>query len=248
LIARIHDDLSPRIRPRYFVALEERVYIDDNPDEPESVRISDAAVLAAPDCATTNGPQSTSLAAAQGNGTRALVATVPVPVPVREWYLEVRHVATRRMVTLIEVLSPTNKRAGRGRTQYLEKRVEVLGTRTNLVEIDLLRTGEPMPARIRDWPPEEPPPGDYRILIARGSRRPLADIYAFTLRDALPVFPVPLLPEDEEPLVNLQELVHRLYDRASYDLQLDYRQPPVIRLTPSDEKWADHLLRERGLR
>src|SRR5918911_1666924 len=104
-----------------------------------------------------------------------------------------------------------------------------------------------MPAQLRDWPPDMPGPGDYRILIARGRRRPLADIYAFGLRDPLPVFPVPLLPEDEEPLVDLQRLVHTLYDRASYDLRLDYRQDPVPPLTGDTAAWADALLRERGL-
>jgi hypothetical protein len=247
LMTYIADDLSPRVRPRYFVALEERVYVADLPDV---VRIPDAVVLAADRHPPANGPQRTSAAngAASRSGTQILVATVPAPQRIREAYLEIHETATGDVVTQIELLSPTNKSPGKGRQEYLEKRLEILGTRTSLVEIDLLRAGEPMPSRIRDWPPDEPLPGDYRILIARGRRRPLADIYAFGLRDPLPEFPVPLLREDEEPLVDLQELVHRLYDRASYDLRLDYRQETTPPLSPADAEWADHLLRERDLR
>ena len=48
-------------------------------------------------------------------------------------------------------------------------------------------------------------------------------------------FPLPLLPGDEEPLVELGTIFHALYQRARYDLSLDYTQPPVppIRFDPS---------------
>ena len=39
-----------------------------------------------------------------------------------EEYLEIREVKTGRLVTMIEVLSPTNKVSKDGRTQYLERR------------------------------------------------------------------------------------------------------------------------------
>jgi hypothetical protein len=228
------------------VALEERVYVDAAMDD---VRIPDAAVITANRSSPLNGANGTAAETHTDNGAgpRTLVATVPVPVPVREWYLELRETGSEKLVTLIEVLSPTNKRLGIGRTQYLEKRQEILGTRTSLVEIDLLRAGEPMPARLRGWPPDQPP-GDYRILIARGRQRPRADVYAFSIRDPLPPFPVPLLPDDEEPLVDLQTLVHTLYDRGSFDLRLDYTQDAVPPLTGEDATWADALLREHDLR
>ena len=123
LITYLADDLSPRIRPRYFVALEERVYLADLPG---MVRIPDAAVLtAAPQ--TTNGPEVSQPAdgATAGSGARVLVATVPTPVPIREWYLEIHEVATGNVVTQIEMLSPTNKSTGRGRAEYLEKRARL---------------------------------------------------------------------------------------------------------------------------
>ncbi len=152
------------------------------------------------------------------------------------------------VVTSIEVLSPTNKLPGRGRREYEEKRLETLGTRTSLVEIDLLRGGEPMPARLRDWPAGTRPPGDYRIVVARGWQRPWADVYAFTVRDSIPPFPVPLKRGDDEIEVPLQRLVHAVYDRGSYDLRLNYSAEAIPPLTGDDAAWADAFLRSRGLR
>ena len=68
-----------------------------------------------------------------------------MPDLVRETWLEVRAADSGEIVTVLEVLSPGNKRPGVGRSTYEEKRFRVLGTRTHLVEGDLLRAGEPMP-------------------------------------------------------------------------------------------------------
>ena len=51
------------------------------------------------------------------------------------------------MVTVIELLSPSNKRAGDDREQYLAKRRELLRSPAHLVEIDLLRDGPPCPRK-----------------------------------------------------------------------------------------------------
>lgn len=78
--------------------------------------------------------------------------TLPGPVEVREKYLVIRKLHSAEVVTVIEVLSPSNKRAGsEGREEYLAKREEVLQSRTNLVELDLLRGGARLPTL-------EPPP------------------------------------------------------------------------------------------
>ena len=70
--------------------------------------------------------------------------TVPVAETVKQGYLEVREVSTGKVITAIEILSPVNKRMGKGRQQYEEKRNRILNTQTHLVEIDLLREGKPM--------------------------------------------------------------------------------------------------------
>jgi hypothetical protein len=245
LIAALDEDLSPRLRPRYFVALEERVYIAG---PPEFVGVPDAVVVPAGGLGRVATGERPAAAASNGSGVQVLIATLPVPDRVRETYLEVREALTGDVVTLIEVLSPTNKRAGEGRREYEAKRGHTLRTLTHVVEIDLLRGGEPPPMHVEGRPAGAPPPGDYRILVARSQRRPRADLYAFGVRNPIPDFPLPLLPGDDELQVELQRLVQTVYERGSYDLRLDYRAEPVPPLSAADAAWADALLRARGLR
>ena len=105
---------------------------------------------------------------------------VSLPDRLRQGYLEVRDVATGEVVMVLELLSPTNKHPGEGRRLYEEKRLQVLGTRTHLVEVDLLRGGEPMTM----WGNGQG--RHYRILVSRSERRPQADLYAFDLPQPIP--------------------------------------------------------------
>ena len=64
--------------------------------------------------------------------------------PFQESFVEIRRRTGKevRLVTSLEVLSPSNKTVGNpGREQYLKKQHEVLGSEVHLVEIDLLRGG-----------------------------------------------------------------------------------------------------------
>lgn len=79
---------------------------------------------------------------------------------------------------------------------------------------------------------------DYRILVSRPQRRPKADLIAFGVRDAIPKFALPLRRGEEEPLVNLGGVLHALYDRASYDLRIDYGREAVPPLAAADAEWA----------
>jgi hypothetical protein len=65
----------------------------------------------------------------------------------KERYLEICEVATKELITILEILSPVNKKAGEGRSLYESKRIKILTTKTNLIEIDLLRSGQPMPVQ-----------------------------------------------------------------------------------------------------
>lgn len=234
LIVALADALGPQLRPRYRAAIEERVYVTD---------VEGPFFLGRPDLAVVEvGPAASPAVQAPAALVEPRVVQVPLLDRIREGYLEVREIATGDVVTVVELLSPTNKHPGEGRRLYEEKRLQVLGTRTHLVEVDLLRGGEPM----RMW-------GDgrdshYRILISRAERRPRAELYAFNLQDAIPPFPLPLRPGDEEPVVELGPLLHALYDRAGYDLAVDYIADPVPPLEGNDTIWTDQLLREKGLR
>ena len=230
LIAALRDELSPRLRPNYYVALEERTYLEE-PGELVLVGRPDLTVV------DRGGPDPTPVR----SRTPAVVEVeLPIGAEVRETYLEVRKAGEGEVVTVLELLSPANKRSGTGRRMYLDKRELILSTRTSLVELDLLRAGEPMPTirpRVRS---------DYSVLVSRGHRRPKADLIPFGVRDPIPPFPLPLRRGEDEPAVDLGNILHALYDRASYDLRIDYEREPVPPLTPADSEWARALIRDGG--
>jgi hypothetical protein len=153
----------------------------------------------------------------------------------QERYLEIREVGTGTVVTVGEVLSPKNKRSGEGRAKYDAKRQAVLSSTAHLVEIDLLRAGEakPMAGGV---------PSDYRILVSRADRRPAAELYPFNLRDALPRFLLPLYSGDQEPIVDLQDLLEQVYQEAALELAIDYSTQPIPPVSESDFQWIQGLL------
>ena len=155
---------------------------------------------------------------------------------ISERYLEIREVQTGKVITAIEILSPKNKKAGEGREAYLRKRRRVLQTQTHFVEIDLLRTN---PSFLQG----QLPASDYHILVSRSHERPAADLYAFSIRDRIPNFSIPLRLGELEPTLDLQILVDQVYQRGRYDLAIDYSQPTQPRLNSEDEIWASSLIK-----
>jgi len=229
LIVAISDALTPYLQPRYYVAVETRTYLDDNnPDL--LVGIPDAIVLTA-------SKNPLVQPAAIATQTRPKQIRLPMPVEVKERYLEVREVGTHQVVTVIEVLSPKNKRKGEGRTAYEKKRQRVLGSSSHLIEIDLLRENAPMPMiGIEET-------SDYRIVVSRATTRPMADLYEFQLREQIPNFSLPLKLDEPELAVDLQVILLGVYDRGSYYLRIDYYQTvPLPKLSESDQQWVDELL------
>jgi hypothetical protein len=83
---------------------------------------------------------------------------------------------------------------------------------------------------------------DYRILIFRRNQGRNAHLYGFSSRTKIPQIPIPLLPDDSEPSLDLNSILHSLYDRAGYDLTIDDRQPPQPRLRKADQAWADSII------
>lgn len=239
LIAALHDDLGPRLPTKYYVAVGERVYLTDY-DDPHFVypdltvgraaseQASEAAALyqtarqaQAPDAARPDAPR---------------VVFVPMPREMHERYLEIRRAGTDEVVTVIELLSPGNKRPGEARSEYERKRMRILASPTHLVELDLLRSYAPMPMA------PEPRGTHYRILISRAHERPKAWLYAFSVRQPIPEFSVPLDRRDPEPVVRLGHLLAGLYDRSRFALRIDYSKPPIPPLDADDATWAAELL------
>ncbi len=235
LITSIADAIVPKVAPKYFVGVEQRTY-ESRPGAAVYVGRPDVGITWTGTTESHAGPGETR----QSTGPGVLEVDVEVPVTDRvdEWYLEVREVVRGKLVTVIEVLSPTNKLRQPGRKQYLRKRDKIFDSRTSLVEIDLLRAGKRMPIAN-----PSPVKGDYRILVSRGKSRPRARLYVFGVRQPIPDIPIPLLPSDTEPTLDLNSVLHDLYDRARFDLRLDYTTPATPpHLKQEDVTWAREII------
>lgn len=225
LIVNMADALADQVDPAYLVKIEEQLYVQEAPGSPHRAGPrADVGIIRSGEPIPTE----------PGLAMLEAPAKIRLPEPdfERQTYLEIRDRASREVVTVLELLSPTNK--GRHRDQYLVKRDKILVSSTHLVEIDLLRGGEPMPAPDR-------PPCDYSVVVSRSERRPEADFWPIGLRDSLPEIPVPLRGPDRDARLDLQALLNRVYEAGRYARYVyeDRPQPP---LRPDDEAWAARLL------
>jgi Protein of unknown function (DUF4058) len=217
LIVAIADALLPSLLPRYYVGVETRTY-RGSCDGELLIGIPDAVIL------STKGQRQdfpvqdqAMLSTSVATKIKPQEVTLPVSSEIKERYLEVREAGTDAVVAVIEVLSPKNKRKGDGRLAYEAKRQWILDSASHLVEIDLLRSDSPMAM-------EGAAGSDYRILVSRSERRPKAELYGFTLQEAIPSFPLPLKLPSEEVMVALQAIVQGVYDRGGYTVRIDYQQ------------------------
>ena len=233
LIVGMADILGPTLLPDYYVAIEQRTYLNQ-PDENLLIGIPDVAITAQKTDSPTELP-SPNVLATIARSDEPQTVTVPLAEEVRDRYLEIREAATGTVITAVELLSPTNKRPGEGRDTYLRKRQQVLSSATHLVEIDLLRNGAPLPLQ------NVAHPTHYRILISRSERRPQAQRYSFNWPDPSPVFPLPLNVGANEPLISLKPLLDTLYDRAGYALRLNLETPPPG-TTAEEQTWIRQIL------
>ena len=144
----------------------------------------------------------------------------------------------RRLVTCIEVLSPSNKRKkSKGRKLYLRKRQSLLLGSANLVEIDLLRGGERMPM-LGKWP-DSP----YTLLVCREHLAPTCTVWPAHFRQPLPTLPIPLSHPDPDVRIELQPFIAAIYARSRYHLDIDYSKPLDPPLAEADAAWlADAAL------
>jgi hypothetical protein len=158
--------------------------------------------------------------------------------PHRENYIELLRMPDQEVVAVIELLSPTNK-SGDGRGFYLEKRQQYLRQKVHIIEIDLIRAGK----RLQFDGPL--PLGDYYAFVSRGDRRPICDVYAWTVRDALPTIPIPLSPPDADTEVELGEAFKLAYQRGRYERMVRYKQAsPPPSFSQSDAEWVAERVRD----
>jgi hypothetical protein len=162
---------------------------------------------------------------------------------IHEPFLEVIDRADRSVVTVLEVVSPSNKVPGsRGRESYWKNRAEVLHSSCHWLEIDFLRSGTP-------WLPRQmTAQGDYFVYLSRIEHRRNSYLWPIRLPESLPVVAVPLKDGDADVPLDLQFALTTAYDRAGYDRMVDYRKSPTIALSEKYDAWADQLLKSKNLR
>jgi hypothetical protein len=149
------------------------------------------------------------------------------------------------VVTSIEFVSPTNKRAGAGRRLYLRKQEEALGGEVNLVEVDLLlRRGRPVTLAESHLPVRRR--ATYHASVWRAAKPFQVEYYAAPLRERLPRIPIPLRPGDADVSLDLQYLIDLSFRRGMYD-DINYARPLTPALNEGDAAWATQTLKGKGL-
>jgi hypothetical protein len=232
LAVAVRNQLARRVSDRYAVRLE--ISIDT-----EDVEVG----LVRPDVYVAH-PDAISPSESVDRGTTITAPVhipIPLPDPIRLATVVIRDIHQDLVVTAIEILSPVNKREP-GLTRYREKRDAYYDNGVALVELDLLRRGtRPLPANRRM--------GDtsYVISVTRADAHNI-EVWPFSVRDTIPVVPVPLLPPDPDIELDTGAALADVYDSASYEKSINYAEPPPPpAFAPADLRWTEERAR-RALR
>ena len=225
-LVTLADLLVPLVRPKYAVDVERYVFLSSEDDER----------LYRPDVSISEGKGG---AAAAGAGVATLaprMLSIPVPDEEGQTFLTIRTARDRKVVTMIELLSPVNKDATGGQRTYLSKRANYLRTLASVVEIDLLRGGTRLPSKpsLTDR--------DYSAYVVRHGDSAHVAGYSWNLQDLLPTIPVPLAEGDADVGLDLQQAFDITYDRRGYDYLLDYSAPIDPPLPENVQRWVDERL------
>ena len=230
LITGCMASLNRELPEPYFAQVETRIELA-TVDPSESQRLPDV-VVGRGDAESPHRPEG----AATPVGTLE-PTTIPLArqeTEIRERWIEILHLPEMELITVIELLSLSNK-IGPGRSDYLQKRNALIDRPVNLVELDLLLSGERMPMA-KPWPP-----GDYFAIVARTDRRPDADVYSWSLREPLPAVPIPLRAPDADVYLDLADTFATAYKEGAYSRILRYGKPlpSSFPIAPGDRAWAE---------
>lgn len=240
-IMRLHDALNAAMPPGYVATTNHIVWTETKQKREPDVSLLTRRRLPRP--AKRIG--GTALAELTASGLR-LLGREPDPLERRQPHLEIIRPKDRRLVTAVEVLSPSNKAPGdNGRKAYLKKQKEFVAAKANIVEFDFLRGGEhatavPWASLVEEY--GHGFPYHVSVYLARG-RRYFGAIY--TLRKPLPPAVFPLDAGVKPVTIALQPLLDRAYDAGRYAELLDYAAPPDPPLSPEDQAWADAILKAK---
>jgi hypothetical protein len=233
----IRGELLGMLPSRYTALLAKRYVIDRYP--PEARRHPKGRIIY-PDVHVTSIKEGVPVYVTSERPPVEMISPYVEEVPLLG--VEVRDIAERRLVTLIEILSPVNKE-GQGASDYSRRRTRLLKKDLHLLEIDLLRGGRRIPL----W--GDRPPGAYYVYLSRADNRPVTQVWPVALRSPLPAVPIPLLAPDPDVSLDLQVAVNACFDLVHYERLLDYAgPPPPPNLSPEDLASVGNILCAAGLR
>ena len=228
MIPALAEALAAQVRPNYVVKLDEHVYVHEVASDERFLLGRGDVTLA------TSRPRAAGAAASAVLEPPARGRLIPAADIERLPYIELRDRKSRELVTVVELLSPSNKRPGPDREQYLAKRRQILASGTHFVELDLLRGGPRLPL-------EDLPDCDYYLLVSRAEQQPDVDLWPMKLRDALPAIPIPLRAPDPDARLDLKPILDHVYDAAGYEDYI-YSGAPQPPLHPQDAEWAQQFV------
>ncbi len=241
LMTELRKQINTQLSPHYVAVITTYVAY-------ETLDIAATSAHAVPDVAVLR--RDVPAAVPPATTTTPATATAPAPVtalvdfPTRYATIEIRAVGNDELVTVIELLSPANKRPGYAHTgAYLAKRNAILASPVHLLELDLLRRGERPPLNT------PVPAATYYITLSRAEQRPTVLVWAVGVQQPLPVVPVPLRAPDPDVQLDIQTALQTVYADAGYARRIDYRaDPPPPALSPEDAAWLAAHLRAAGVR
>jgi hypothetical protein len=246
LVGEIEMAAAMAVPPQYLVRINERSYVvlSSSADlEPKRHMIqADVGVTRPSDTASGTPLKSTGGTVAMVADDEAVTIRALVEAEFREVFVEISALSPdRKLVTTIELLSPSNKRHGSvGWRQYLRKRQAHLEGQANLVEIDLVRGGQRMPME-EDWPAS---PG--YVLTCWRKTAPVCKVWPAFVDRPLPKLRVPLAPPDDDLTLDLQAMVDAIYDRSRYAMEINYHRPCHPPLDDRTAAWLHERLSQRG--
>jgi hypothetical protein len=234
LATQFRKQLVPLVRPNYAVRIEVSLYNDRVPAHELGIMYPDVEII---------HPQPPARRLIRETAGAIAIAPAPLSIPltimtqVRQSSVQIRDVASNRLITSIEIISPSNKREP-GMSAYLAKRDELRLAEVHLLELDLLRCGT------RPWPQASLPATEYLATLIR-ARHIQAEVWPIGLRERLPILPVPLRQPDPDVPLDVQAALGTIYDEADYPLTLDYdQQPPEPALSEADAAWAAECIKK----
>jgi hypothetical protein len=229
--------LNERLPGDLVARMEERVVIDEMDPTQQRVIYPDVRVYEDP---------GESVSASAGGG---MAVAEPIIIEVEEEEHTEAYITvvdkSGQLVTVIEFLSPANKRAGADRDAYRRKRGELWQAQVNVVEVDLVRQGA-WRAMLRPHIAPARAESAFRVITWRAQPHRI-ELVPISLRGRLPAVPIPLRPTDPAIPLDLQEVFEEVYRGGRYD-HTDYSAACEPPLAEEDGAWAEQLLRDAGRR